>query len=78
MFTYTGWCAGIRVKGGDVPNETALRALLKTLKEELDDGSLTITCCNGSCMQVASEICIDVYEVSPQQYRADLSTAFKR
>lgn len=70
------YCAGILVLEQEV-EEKALKSKLKKIKSDLSSGVYTITFGIG-ITQIASEVCVDVYEKETMKYRQDLSVAFKK
>ncbi len=76
MYLIIGYCAGIVVFEDSVSEESRLKDSLAVIKENLKDGKYRITFALTN--QVASEICVDVFEKSSRIYRPDLSKAFKK
>ncbi|OGG94383.1 hypothetical protein A3G63_01460 [Candidatus Kaiserbacteria bacterium RIFCSPLOWO2_12_FULL_52_8] len=58
MYTVEGWCAGFLVFSEKVPR-TNYEAFLEFKREQLENGELTITYCNGAVTHVIKELCID-------------------
>ena len=70
------YCAGILIFEDTVPHEE-LNDFMSFTKERLKMSELKITFALAQ-VQIASEVCLDVYEQPTHKYRSDLSKAFKK
>lgn len=76
MYIVKGYCAGILIIPEKKVEEADLSIFMSETKSQLLAGELKIHF--ASQVQVASEVCIDIYEEPERKYRHDLSKAFKR
>lgn len=76
MYIAKCYCAGISIFDEKKVDEDGLTTFMKATKSQLLAGELKIKFAGE--VQMASEVCIDVYEEAGRKYRHDLSKAFKR
>ena len=75
MYKLKAFCAGILVLQEEV-SEESLKSRLAEIKAMLLEGELTITF--AQVTQIATELCVDVYEKSTDKWRHNLSAAYKK
>ena len=75
MYLIKGYCAGILIFSEEA-QEKELPDFFSEKKRQWEKGNLMITFGAGET-QVATELCIDVYDKATGRYRTDLCTAYK-
>lgn len=75
MYLIKGYCAGILIFS-EGAQETELQDFLSEKKRMFENGDIMITFGVGET-QIATELCIDVYDKATSHYKTDLCTAYK-